>query len=140
MGYFTKTVQDQKNTEILILADTNDEWNSVLFDFFSGFAGFHFEDDVSSKQVDILLEHALGSWFVCIDDSTDFAWDEWDNEIRKFIRINELAYCDDGQVIITDGGFAVMNKEYVENTGLEVDEGCGDELSIMPMAIWKKLY
>ena len=125
MSYFTKTY-DTVNTELLVMVSSKDEWNLDLFDFFDGFAQFYFEDGSSSQgghhtYLNELLEHATGDWIAHLCDDMAIVYDEWDEVVRKFIRVNNLNSNKAYQIIpglaIPGACVHILSRGYVDVTG-----------------------
>lgn len=92
---FLNTTADYKNTELLVMASANDDWNEDLFKFFATRPKypikFFFEDRKLGKYgrhlfFNELAQSASGDWLLHTCDDQIFIHQGWDNYIRSMIR------------------------------------------------------
>ena len=149
MSYFTKTA-DTVNTELLVMVSRKDEWNLDLFEFFDGFASFHFEDGLAGQgghhtYLNELLKHSTGDWIAHLCDDMSIVHDDWDDVVRRFIRNNDLdsrkAYQLIPGMVIPGACVHILSRGYVNITGHMA--GCGNTdswnntvLEGLPHDIW----
>ncbi len=90
-NFLTKT-KDLENTELLVMASENDDWNEDVFNYYKDFPNikFFFEDRKLGRAgrhifFNELAEKASGDWILHTCDDQRFIMDGWDNYLREMI-------------------------------------------------------
>ena len=96
---FLNTTGTHKNTELLIMASDNDDFNKDLYDWIKARPSLpiklFFEDRKLGKHgrhifFNELAEKASGQWILHTCDDQRFIYQGWDNYIRSLINTNGL--------------------------------------------------
>lgn len=94
---FLNKTSNHENTELLIMASANDDWNHDLFEYFKKYPNIHFffEDSKYGKKgrhlfFNELVKHSKGDWILHTCDDQTFITQNWDNIIRNFIVSNKI--------------------------------------------------
>lgn len=94
---FLNTTADLDNTELLVMASEDDDWNADLFKFFANHPSikFFFENEKLGKYgrhifFNRLAKEATGEWLLHTCDDQIFILDGWDNYVRKYIKDNHI--------------------------------------------------
>lgn len=94
---FLNHTTDMENTELLVMASEDDDWNKDLIEFCSQYKNikFFFENDRLGRHgrhifFNRLAEKAEGEWILHTCDDQMFVRKGWDNYVRDYVRDHSL--------------------------------------------------